>query len=449
MVETLAALSAGFTSGIIDVLRSNFEERLSEAKAEYAQRPKDITSPLEQLRSEKIENLAALRTEASLRVSDGPVLQRILASLHEQMISAYEAGTIQELNSIHSSIKTIDSVIDQAKKMQNKRAIARLLASVLSIGALVGLGVLIFWSSQVDGLDANTVLPLIQIPVPVLIWSSIGSLTAVLYRFNSSSNIELQDPLRWLFTRPLTGIVMGSFAYLIFKIGLLSIATEGIDTTAIASSEILWVVAFIVGFSDRLADSILRTLVGRFGGDAKSDLVTIDNAAPDFSSLLTFLENPLGREKKSEDLEASKSTPTLDNLDRAKAQENGKTTMEPQNLATADTSEQFEDLKKSVAEFFSKQGLIDKESLRVSRDSLDTNSSREDPDNSRSTTEPEMMATVDTSERFADLKKSVTNFLINRGLVDKVSLQSIDESSDNDSPQDDHTNDHFRHDKQD
>src|SRR5260370_3473123 len=37
----------------------------------------------------------------------------------------------------------------------------------------------------------------------------------------------------------------------------------------------MWLVAFLAGFSDRFSDGLLKSLVGRFGGDKTADLVAI------------------------------------------------------------------------------------------------------------------------------------------------------------------------------
>jgi Phage integrase, N-terminal SAM-like domain len=123
-----------------------------------------------------------------------------------------------------------------------------------------------------SGLSTETIVPLIKIPFPIIIWSAIGSLGAMLYRFNNSADAELADPLRWSFTRPLTGILMGIIAYMTFKIGLLVLQpgtipgrTPGVVPST--SEELLWLAAFLAGFSDRFADSVLRSLTGRLGGD--------------------------------------------------------------------------------------------------------------------------------------------------------------------------------------
>jgi hypothetical protein len=129
-----------------------------------------------------------------------------------------------------------------------------------------------------------------MIPLPVLIWSGIGSFAAILYRFNSSGDVELQDPLRWLFTRPLTGIVMGTITYFVLRIGLMSVESPNVDT--LSSSELLWLVAFLSGFSDRFSDTLLRALIGRFSGEKLDSLVTLSkNEAPASFPLLEALRS--------------------------------------------------------------------------------------------------------------------------------------------------------------
>jgi hypothetical protein len=51
--------------------------------------------------------------------------------------------------------------------------------------------------------------------------------------------------------------------------------------------EVLWLVAFVGGFSDQFGDTILRTLVGQFGGDPKGDIVSLDDgiSVPNIASL--------------------------------------------------------------------------------------------------------------------------------------------------------------------
>jgi hypothetical protein len=121
----------------------------------------------------------------------------------------------------------------------------------------------------------------------------------MLYRFNNSVDAELADPLRWSFTRPLTGVLMGIIAYLAFKIGLLVLqpmsAPDGATVTRLsAPQELLWLAAFLAGFSDRFADSVLRSLAGRLGGDRQAELHTAEQTMSSTGSVMRDLADRLG-----------------------------------------------------------------------------------------------------------------------------------------------------------
>jgi hypothetical protein len=210
-------------------------------------------------------------------VSDQLLLQRIMILLLEQTIIAYEANSEMQLNVVSTTANQIRIAVNNYRQRMQARALARqaaIIVSMLSLGALAALVIL----GPRWGLHSNTVLSILDLPLPVLLWSAIGSLTAMLYRFNTSGDIELKDPLRWLFTRPLTGVVMGSITFLVLKAGLLTITSKE-STVALGSSELMWLIAFLTGFSDRFADVLLKSLVGKFSGDKDADLVSVEMTA--------------------------------------------------------------------------------------------------------------------------------------------------------------------------
>jgi hypothetical protein len=57
----------------------------------------------------------------------------------------------------------------------------------------------------------------------VIFWSAIGSFAAILYRFTNAGDKDLEDPVRWLFSRPVTEIIMGAISFLVLKGGLLAV----------------------------------------------------------------------------------------------------------------------------------------------------------------------------------------------------------------------------------
>jgi hypothetical protein len=263
--------------------------KLVEAKKEYDDAQKDPTSPIEQKRDFLLIKLSELQTQTMIYVTNELLLAKILPLILDQTAEVYKAHSVQDLKIIELNMGQVQGAIKQYQAIATQRVIARWLAVVVSVLAIAGMGGLIYWSAVGNGPNVNTILPVLQIPLPILIWSALGSFVAILYRFNNYGDIALQDPLRWLFTRPLTGIMMGIIAYFVVSIGLLSIGFK--NPSSSGSQEIFWLIAFIGGFSDRFADSLLRSLVGHFGGKADADLVTLDNlsASANLSSLVESL----------------------------------------------------------------------------------------------------------------------------------------------------------------
>jgi hypothetical protein len=72
---------------------------------------------------------------------------------------------------------------------------------------------------------------------------------------------------------------MGTLSYLIVQLGLVTLGSDSQANAATLSGNqrvvfTLSVVAFLVAFSDRFADGLLRTLVGRFGGEKEGELIS-------------------------------------------------------------------------------------------------------------------------------------------------------------------------------
>lgn len=207
---------------------------------------------------------------------DQSTLKRLVNILSDQIVDTYKAKTEEDISLVDLSLESVRKEAEEYEQASNNRKLARRLAIIVPLLFLGLLCVLLGVGIWLFGWNFNSIIPIIQVPLPVLLWSTLGSCVAILYRFNTSGDAELDDPLRWLFTRPLTGIVMGIVSYYVVLAGLLAIAPKEISsltTTApsLGATVIFWLVPFIASFSDRFADKILKTLIGRFGGDTKQD----------------------------------------------------------------------------------------------------------------------------------------------------------------------------------
>lgn len=124
-----------------------------------------------------------------------------------------------------------------------------------------------------DIIDLNQALlrqriQLLGIPASVIIWSFIGSFAAMIHRFNRRSVYYFDDAIKWMITRHVQGIVLSSAFYLILVSGLF-LFSDGTNKSSI-KDEVILVLSFLIGFSDRFVDSVFDTLIERYSGKAKS-----------------------------------------------------------------------------------------------------------------------------------------------------------------------------------
>lgn len=120
------------------------------------------------------------------------------------------------------------------------------------------------------------------VPARILIWSGLGSFTAILYRFyKSSGRINFEKEFRWLIARPIIGIIMGGLAYLALASGVLilnstpgSVTPSGIDIDTLGEQWQYWIIAFLAGFSDKFYEQVIEWLTSRFtaGEEDKEDV---------------------------------------------------------------------------------------------------------------------------------------------------------------------------------
>jgi len=118
-------------------------------------------------------------------------------------------------------------------------------------------------------------LPLLNIPWPVVFWSFIGSFAAMIYRFNRQPIHEFGDVIKWTLTRLVQGVVLGSAFYLILVSGLsllagVTPADSAGSTSNKITTEVILILSFLVGFSDRFADSVFNTLIEKYSQTAEN-----------------------------------------------------------------------------------------------------------------------------------------------------------------------------------
>jgi len=135
----------------------------------------------------------------------------------DQLIADEQRGNLVEAQSIISSInKLILTEEDELREQRNWRNFAiAIMAFYIFILAIVALPISYFSDSQQR-------IYIFGVPLLVIIWSALGSLAAILYRFYTEvARVRFDVEVRWLIACPIIGIIMGAIAYLTLKSGLI------------------------------------------------------------------------------------------------------------------------------------------------------------------------------------------------------------------------------------
>jgi hypothetical protein len=293
------ALSKVDGDDFVTNLSNQLLKRACSAHQKYYEDLAHLDEAIEERRDECIQRICELQHRAMLNSCDHHLIKKIIPMLLAHIGTTYEARSRKELDKVLVSLTRIEVALTRDENERRRRNKARLIAIFVSLLSLGALGLFLFRAHS-RGINSSSIIPILELPLPVLLWSIIGSFAAILYRFTKSGGGEMDDPVRWLFARPLTGVVMGSITYLVVRVGLTTIM-PGQTAETLGSKELMWMIAFLTGFSDRFCDTLLKALVGRFGGDKDGELVSIQAASQlaDGDSYATRLFDKLKTRKRA------------------------------------------------------------------------------------------------------------------------------------------------------
>ncbi len=106
------------------------------------------------------------------------------------------------------------------------------------------------------------------IPIPVLQWSFLGGMVAVLYRLAYRRNNPGIGLYIWIVAKPIIGLVMGAVVYFIALGGGRLVGADLLAPNGQPKdfNTILWLnaLAFIGGFSDRFSIDLINRITGGF-----------------------------------------------------------------------------------------------------------------------------------------------------------------------------------------
>lgn len=246
-----------------DVLDNFVSERISRKST------KEIDSSLRQAEIDKQEKLSPdtlaeieiflIKTENKIEYElDDEHLKKQCRTLLEQAQNQIErAANDNNIYLISHSYELIKHVNKLAFASQTSRWYVLGLLLVL-IGLLVSLSV-VTWAQW----DTYEQIVILGIPFPVLLWGAIGSGTAPLYRYLRSTTDKIENPIKLLIIRPFIGMIMGAVIYLIISSGLLIFG----GTETVINPQLLWLLAFVGGFSETATSKALSKIQAQISGE--------------------------------------------------------------------------------------------------------------------------------------------------------------------------------------
>jgi hypothetical protein len=232
---------------------------------------------------ESVENLVSkighreLRDEAKMHLG---VIEQLVEKLDEEQLTGRDIDVLsdeaQAAVGVITELEKRQLVVEKLVQLDHQRrnwTVGVVIAYIAFIIAIIVL-LSIQWGSQfiVGEVSLSQLrLPLLGIPWPVIVWSLIGSFAAMIHRFNRRPIHDFGDAVKWMLTRPFQGVVLGSALYLVLVSGLFLLTGGAASNPAglIVADEVILVLCFLVGFSDRFADGIFNTLVEKYSTQPK------------------------------------------------------------------------------------------------------------------------------------------------------------------------------------
>ncbi|SRR6266404_1627396 len=212
-----------------------------------------------------------LRDEA--KVHSGIVAQLVgrlesedLAKNEPHVFSKEFPGAIGIMIELEQRKLAVEELVhkDRKRRQWTVGIVIGYIALVLALAVFVS----VRWRSRFlmgEGPLSGMRLPLVGIPWPVIVWSLIGSFAAMIYRFNKKPIYDFGDAVKWMLTRPVQGVVLGSAFYLVLISGLFLLGGRGTENPASnTANDVVLILSFLVGFSDRFADSVFNAIVDKY-----------------------------------------------------------------------------------------------------------------------------------------------------------------------------------------
>lgn len=295
ILETLLSVLPVIVIPLISVILKYFTDALSEQKTKTE--TKDIRLFIDKAKQGNIDEIPSeivnqvelfwikTRDRAQYETDDKHTRIRCFELLDNARVMIETAKTSKNVKSIDTSyeiIKYADTIINSlySSKYYAAGLLTIFVLALITISSVT-------WNRWNEFLE----IVVLGVPLPVLLWGAIGGATAPLYKYLGFRGRFSEDSFKSFILRPFIGILMGAFIYLVVKSGLIVFGNT--PNPEVANPELLWVFAFIGGFSESLTGKILKLIEGSITNGQTTENTLDESKLPVVLESTNITENEL------------------------------------------------------------------------------------------------------------------------------------------------------------
>ncbi|MBE0573614.1 hypothetical protein IH575_01790 [Candidatus Dojkabacteria bacterium] len=170
----------------------------------------------------------------------------------------------------------VNSQIEAENKVrQDEAKLNWIIPAIITVYALLIIGVVI--GSFFLGYQEDAEIPFINVPLSILVWSGVGSLSSLIYRYyRRIKKSSLTSEIRLAFGKFWIGLVSGTIFYFALRSGLFLLSNSELDInqSPLGQQQFIWVLVWLISFSDFVFDRVVSRIAGNVIGEESERAVS-------------------------------------------------------------------------------------------------------------------------------------------------------------------------------
>jgi hypothetical protein len=160
------------------------------------------------------------------------------------------------------------------KVRQDEAKLTWIIPAIVIFYVILVISAIVFTYSIASG---DPIIPLINVPLSILVWAAIGSLSALIYRYyRRIKKSSLISEIRLAIGKFWVGIVSGAIFYFSVRSGLFILSNQQVDInqSPLGQQQLMWVLVWLISFSDFVFERVITRLSGNVVGEESEKSVS-------------------------------------------------------------------------------------------------------------------------------------------------------------------------------